>query len=86
MGLMADRPNLSFLSAIKTVGVFSKAHPADMFKLLAVTGFASLLGAPLCGLGLLVSVPVAAGALYLAGREVNVELETTAASAGIELR
>lgn len=85
-GLMADRPTLSFADAIRTVGAFCKAHPAEMFKLLAGTGFVACLGAPFCGIGLLVTLPIAAGALYLAGREVNVELETTAASAGIELR
>ncbi|MBL4846836.1 MAG: hypothetical protein JKY65_15055 [Planctomycetes bacterium] len=85
-GIMADRPTLSFLSAIQTVGAFSKQHPAEMFKLLTVCGGVAALGSVACGVGLLVSVPVAAGALYLAGREVNVELETTAAAAGIELR
>ena len=57
-----------------------------MFKLLAVCGGVAALGGLLCGLGLLATVPIAAGALYLAGREVNVELETTAAAAGITLR
>jgi hypothetical protein len=85
-GIMADRPTLSFLSALRTVGVFTKNHPADMFKLLTACGAVALAGGVVCGVGLLVSVPVAAGALYLAGREVNVELETTAAAAGIELR
>jgi len=85
-GLMADRPSLSFLDAMRAVGVFSKAHPAEMFKLLGGTGLIALLGAPLCALGLVVTLPIAAGALYLAGRQANVEIETAAASAGIELR
>jgi hypothetical protein len=71
---------------MRTVGVVAKAHPAEMFKLLAATGAVALVGAPLCGLGLILTLPIAAGALYLAGREANVEIETGAASAGIELR
>lgn len=85
-GLMADRPNLSFLDALRTVGVVAKQNPVEMFKLLVVTGAVAFLGAPLCAIGLVVTLPIGAGALYLAGREANVEIETAAASAGIELQ
>lgn len=85
-GLMADRPGLSFLDALRTAGAVGKAHPAEMFKLLAATGAVAFLGAPLCAIGLVVTLPIGAGALYLAGREASVEVETLAASAGIELR
>jgi hypothetical protein len=85
-GLMADRPGLSFLDAMRTVGVVAKGNPTEMFKLLVATGAVAFVGAPLCAVGLVVTLPIAAGALYLAGREANVEIETAAASAGIELR
>ena len=86
LGLMADRVSLSFLAALRATGALAKKHPVDLFKLFAATGAVALAGALACGLGLLISLPVSAGALYLAGRHAKVELETTAAAAGIELR
>ena len=83
---MADRTSLSFLAALRATGALAKKHPVELFKLFAVTGAVALAGGVACGVGVLVSLPVSAGALYLAGRQAKVELEICAAAAGIELR
>lgn len=84
-GLMADRPELSFLAALRATGALAQRHPVDMFKLCAACGGVALLGTLGCLLGLLISLPIASGALYLAGRAARIEVETCAAAAGIQL-
>ena len=84
--IQAGRPQGPFLPAFKAALSFVRAYPKQMAGLAIAVWAVSLLGIlPGLVLGLLISIPVAEGMVFLDFQEHHISYEATAAEAGIGL-
>lgn len=84
--LMADKPGMPFLTALRGAAVFAKVDPGLLLKLTGASVLLFFLGALPLGLGLPIALPIASGAYYLAFNRLRPDVEAAAAAAGIELQ
>lgn len=83
--IVADKPGTSFMSAIQAAFAFAKANAAAMIMLALVCGIVSSLGTFVCLVGGLLTLPVAAGALFLGYEDQRAAVEAAAAQDGVSL-
>ena len=84
--IMADKPGLSFLSALAGTWAFTRKQPGLMLKLIAVCAGLFVAGSLALVVGLVVTLPLAAGFAFNVYKSVRNEVETAAASDGVELQ
>ncbi|MGE0711764.1 MAG: hypothetical protein AB7N76_30550 [Planctomycetota bacterium] len=84
--VMADKPGITFLRALRGTAAFARRTPVPLFQLTVLGGAIVLAGAIPLGLGLPVSLPIASGVFFLAYRRLRPEVEAAAAAAGVELQ
>lgn len=83
--ILADKPGTPFMSAIKASFYFGKANLVPLILLSIVAGIVYFVGILACGLGVFITMPVAAASIYIAYEDHRSALEAAAAEGGVAL-
>lgn len=84
--IMADKPGLSFLNALAGTWAFTRKQPGLMLKLIALCAALFVAGCLALVIGLIVTVPLAAGLVFNVYKTVRTDVEAAAAADGVELQ
>ncbi len=83
--IIADKPGTPAMSAVKAALEFGKANVVPMIVLGLVVAIVQSLGSVACGVGILITMPIAQGALFLAYEDQRAAVEAAAAQGGVSL-
>jgi hypothetical protein len=83
--IIIDKPEVGFMNAIKASVAYGKKNIVNTLILLIVLGIVNTIGQMLCGVGMLITMPTALAAFYLAYDLKKGEIAAAAAEAGIAL-
>lgn len=83
--ILADHPGVGFMDAVKGALAFGKQNFVASLLLMIVLGVVGALGEIACGVGVLITYPVAMAAMWLAYEDHKAAIHAAAAESGITL-
>lgn len=83
--ILADKPGTPFMNAIKGAFAFGKGNIVPSLLLVIVLGLVAFVGVLACGVGTLVTMPIAVAAGFLAYEDHKAAVEAAAAESGVQI-
>src|SRR5262249_34945480 len=83
--ILADHPGVGFMDAVKGALAFGKGNFVPTFFLGIVIGIVIFIGELACGVGVLITAPVAYAAIWIAYEEHKAAIHAAAAEGGVTL-